>query len=416
MMNKPVRANRKINVPFLLTGLVASFLFASVFTLLGRTEFLLSGIDYLIDTAEQFFDARWKINLLSGFTLLLSQIPFIFIPSRNYKVLKYAVILYPAYIALSIFQGFRLFLLVSITVSYVLFLLNKREGYTHKQFFIALLGVIICTLVFEVVVGFAKTSLLPNGVLHLSEVRQMFMCIDYFLFLGVLMKYAHERRDSNASIYGRTGKIADCFRQLGMYLVLRRSPCVQNEVKDEVELTRAETIFMVAMQPIQLLLISFCVAINNRFIVFLLLFFAGFLPQRLCKTHTIAYDAGNGQNGKWYACLFQTVLCFYVVCAALPTQHLSLVLPTLVGSIVWLYTVKYELLRRGKSTVYTAEPEEIAIAIELTNFDKPYHKDIVYKAWVDRNTIGTIADTMRYSESQISKIKERYRSSIEHNL
>lgn len=389
------------SLPFVLSGFVVSILVAAICTAVGRADFLLD-----TDIAARFliavFDTKDKLGLLTGAVLWITYIPLIHIPARSFnrKTWAITIALYPAFVIMSIHGGFWPPMILALLMAIAL-----RGETKFRNTLILFIEICAISFLYEVATGYIKTGFLPHNVEGMDEYGKILLSADYVVFLGVLYMYYYKKRgEENA----------------GIYMVLRRTICLRRDRPKAqkcnsksfhaVTLSKLDRTIMYAMQPAQLILVVLATSINNRHIVFLVFFLAGYLPQRLHKDHTIAYHAPT-----WYGCMLQTIISFYVVCAAFPVQNVSFLAPALGGAVFWWLTVRVAMLQSGKPSIETLEKETLARLIALAPMKDEY-RCILSMSWLDGMTVEKIAESVPCSVSQANKVRKVGREWIESNL
>lgn len=126
--------------------------------------------------------------------------------------------------------------------------------------------------------------------------------------------------------------------------VIRRE-CTEGEKSpdEDYQLTTGDQVLRAVVAILQLGLVATAVTINSRFIVFLIVYLIGFLPQKV--TMRFDYHAEN-----IIGCTVQSLITFYVACAIVPQVGISVLLPVVSGTVIVtavLFLKKMGVLKNG---------------------------------------------------------------------
>lgn len=186
-------------------------------------------------------------------------------------------------------------------------------------------NLIILTTIYQLVASFYKFGVIPTSS-DFTLYQIILYSIDNIVFITAI--YVDTKGGKrNEEGHPLVDLVYPCFR------LTQSRPETSHQAAEDVHLTTIDRVLMVMVAIGQVGVISAAVAINHRFIVFLIVYLLGFFPQKLATGFNYhAQTIG--------ACTVQSLIAFYVACSIVPQVGISVLLPVCSGTaivgVIWV--------------------------------------------------------------------------------
>lgn len=188
-----------------------------------------------------------------------------------------------------------------------------------KEVVVRFVNILVITTLYQPVASFYKFGLIPS-IRDFTPGQIVLYSIDNLIFL-VAIYYDTKGGKENAERNPLMDLVYPCFR------FTARNPKTAQKAPESFQLTNLDRILMVLVAIFQLGLIAAAVTINNRFIIFLIVYLFGFFPQKLATGFNYHAETLG-------ACTIQSLIAFYVACAIVPQVGVSVLLPVCSGTAI----------------------------------------------------------------------------------
>lgn len=410
-------SKKYIDINRLAVSMIAMLACAFIFSCSGVSWFVQAESVPALEYVENFLIRSNLLHWYSGILLCINVSAMTSIISNNFSkgFLRYIPLLYLACVAISASDIFILPNLLIVVSSIAL----ARN--------INLIGIILRGIEVYIFVGayqllsfVAKTQILDLNY-DLGLVGQTLYYIDFCAFLAILLIIykegdEHHRREGQKADGGNSKE--RCYLVCSVlsekvrfrWKNKRNAGLRRGSVRKRLDtegLTSSEVKLVYIVAVIQFVLVSMATAINRKFYVFLILYFIGFLPQKLSDKVRMDYHAAT-----LLGCTIQSIASFYVVCAVVPDLSISIFFPVLAGAGFVAALVWFQKQIQRKEELEDLPPEDIEYLIAKSCFDDR-SIEMARMWWIEGKTNREVADAVNRNESTVKALKRTIREAME---
>lgn len=323
----------RINTTAIFIAAIIVLLIAFILSLFGAPWFMHSDA---LDFLEGFLNNTGLVVFANGIQLSIYTHIYSMTASNNHtrRAVALGFALFFPYMVIANYaeQTTMAWILVSMMpLPIALFL--KRNISTLKT--VMLFGILTAIInSFQFLLLFVKTGNTSFDYIDLSFTDGLFFSIDMLIFQLALLYFFKKWGEYNGFSFRMDFPRMEKRRSdKGSKKLFQTAP--QESDKKSLQRSVAEMkdlALAYGVQIIELSAVGFAVFLNNRLAVFVVLYLAGFIPQRMSKKYMpVEYHHPN-----FIVCALQSILAFYMVCASVPLLNVSLFLPIISGvALAW---------------------------------------------------------------------------------